>query len=98
MTPKLLDYCRALHAEERAMLNLARSGANYGEKATLYTTTFTCNMCANKVVELGISEVVYSEPYPIKEAMQILSDANIRITPYQGVTHKGYFRLMEDNR
>jgi deoxycytidylate deaminase len=95
--PKLLEECRALHAEERAMLSLATSGIRLDENSYLYATTFTCNLCANKVVEMGIKNLVYSEPYPVESAKSILYDGEVNVYPYQGVTHKGYFRLMEDN-
>ena len=67
---KILDLCRALHAEENAIINMTRSGVstNFG-KATLYTTTYPCNLCANKIAQVGIKKVIYYEPYPQKEAL-----------------------------
>lgn len=98
-TFKMLDYCRALHAEENAILNLIRQGSRLSLNSKIYTTTFPCNMCANKIAELGnIKEVIYFEPYPMVEAKEILKDAQIKITPFEGATHKGYFRFMEDNK
>ena len=45
----MLDYCRALHAEENAILNVARFGSSIALRgAVLYTTTYPCNLCANK--------------------------------------------------
>ncbi|NCO65633.1 MAG: hypothetical protein COW32_09050 [Candidatus Aquicultor secundus] len=66
---KVLDLCRALHAEEHAIL---RMGARHmpGE-LTIYTTTFPCLLCANKIVQAGIKNVVYIEPYPV--AISILT-------------------------
>ena len=38
---KMLDYCRALHAEENAIVNMARLSVSTDfSKATLYTTTY----------------------------------------------------------
>ena len=46
---KMLDYCRALHAEENAIRNVARFGSSIALRgAVLYTTTYPCNLCANK--------------------------------------------------
>lgn len=94
---KILDYCRALHAEENAILNVARIGTSSAlSKSTLYTTTYPCNLCANKIAQVGISRIVYFEPYPMEEAKQILLNKGIEQIPFQGVTYNGYFRFMEE--
>lgn len=92
---KILDYCRALHAEENAIVNVAKSGSTQLGKAHLYTTTYPCNLCANKIVQVGIKNVVYFEPYPMEEAKKILQAGNVNQIPFEGVTYNGYFRLME---
>lgn len=94
---KILDYCRALHAEENAIVNLARNGRSIPlEKCTLYTTTYPCRMCANKIVQAGINDIVYFEPYPDPEAKVILEECTQR--PFQGVTFRAYFRLYGEQR
>ncbi|MBM3300797.1 MAG: hypothetical protein FJY85_12685, partial [Deltaproteobacteria bacterium] len=60
---KLLDVCRALHAEENAIINLAKNGTCVPGDCVLYTTTFPCNLCANKIVAANIGKVVYAEAY-----------------------------------
>ena len=93
---KNLDYCRALHAEENAILNVARIGTSSALKeATLYTTTYPCNLCANKIVEVGIKNLIYMELYPMAEAKKILTQVEQRI--FEGVTFKGYFKLFGRN-
>lgn len=93
---KILDYCRALHAEENAIVNVARLGVSFPmERATLYTTTYPCNLCANKIAQVGIKNIVYFEPYPMEEAKQILLKHKITQKPFEGVTYNGYSRLME---
>lgn len=93
---KILDYCRALHAEENAILNVARIGASSTlSSSVLYTSTYPCNLCANKIAQVGIQEIVYFEPYPMEEAKKILSEKGIKQSPFQGITYNGYFRLME---
>lgn len=94
---KILDYCRALHAEENAILNVARVGASAAlPTSTLFTTTYPCNLCANKIAQVGIKHIVYFEPYPMKEAKKILEDKGVEQEPFEGVTYNGYFRLMEE--
>lgn len=93
---KILDYCRALHAEENAILNVARVGASAAlPTSTLFTTTYPCNLCANKIAQVGIKHIVYFEPYPMEEAKKILTDKGVEQEPFEGVTYSGYFRLME---
>jgi deoxycytidylate deaminase/dephospho-CoA kinase len=93
---KILDYCRALHAEENAILNVARIGASTAlPKSILFTTTYPCNLCANKIAQVGIKHIVYFEPYPMPDAKKILSDQHIVQEPFEGVTYNGYFRIME---
>ncbi len=93
---KVLEYCRALHAEENAILNVARNGSSMSLKSSkLYTTTFPCNLCANKISEVGIAQIIYSEPYPQKEAKDILDSKEVKQKQFYGITHYGYFRLME---
>ena len=93
---KILDYCRALHAEENAILNVARVGASAALPAsTLFTSTYPCNLCANKIAQVGIKHIVYFEPYPMEEAKKTLADKGVEQEPFEGVTYNGYFRLME---
>lgn len=93
---KMLDYCRALHAEENAIVNMARLSVStdFG-KATLYTTTYPCNLCANKIAQVGIKKIIYYEPYPQEEAKKTLAAHNVKQIPFEGVTFNSYFKFME---
>jgi deoxycytidylate deaminase/dephospho-CoA kinase len=96
---KILDCCRALHAEENAIVNLARNGRSIPlDKCTLYTTTYPCRMCANKIVQAGIKKVVYFEPYPDPVAKVILANESVQDVPFEGVTFKAYFRLYGEEK
>lgn len=93
---KMLDYCRALHAEETAIVNMARLSVSVDlSKSTLYTTTYPCNLCANKIAQVGIKKIVYFDPYPQDEAKTILNSSEVKQIPFEGVTFNGYFRFME---
>lgn len=94
---KNLDHCRALHAEENAIVSIARNGVSTSlAGATLFTTTYPCPMCANKIAQVGIRQVVYFEPYSLKDAEDILKRNGVTLEPFQGVTYNGYFRLMKE--
>lgn len=93
---KMLDYCRALHAEENAIVNMARLSVSTDfSTATLYTTTYPCNLCANKIAQVGIKKIVYYEPYPQEEAKEILNAHRVQQVPFEGVTYNSYFKFME---
>lgn len=93
---KMLDYCRALHAEENAIVNMARLSVSANlNKSTLYTTTYPCNLCANKIAQVGIKQIVYFEPYPQKEAKETLAAHNVKQIPFEGITFNSYFKFME---
>ena len=92
-TGKLLDICRALHAEENAILNLSKTGIKIPKDAVLYSTTFPCNLCANKIITVGIKTVVYAEPYTTKEAMKLFEEKGITLRRFEGVKSRAYFRF-----
>ncbi len=96
---KNLDLCRALHGEENAIVNLARNGRSIPlEQCTLYTTTYPCRMCANKIVGVGVKRIVYVEPYPDEEAKSVLKNADVDARFFQGVTFKAYSRLYGEEK
>lgn len=90
---KLLDVCRSLHAEENAILRVAKVGGRSLKKTTLYCTTFPCNLCANKISEVGINKIVYSESYPMEEAKKILRAKKVTIEKFEGVKSCAFFKL-----
>ncbi|MFC1793772.1 hypothetical protein ACFL3Q_09330 [Planctomycetota bacterium] len=90
---KLLDMCRALHGEETAIIGLAGMSKPNNGKIVLYTTTFPCNLCANKIVAAGINLVIFAEPYTMEEAEKILEDGRVKTVKFEGVKSTAYFRL-----
>lgn len=93
---KLLDMCRALHAEEVAILNLIQNGVASND-LVLYTTTQPCNLCANKIVNSGIKKVIYAEPYTMKEAHDILKE-RVDVVRFQGIKSNAFFKLFKPNK
>jgi len=91
---KLLELCRALHGEESAILNLVGRSVDLTD-STIYVTTYPCNLCANKIVQVGIKRVVYFEPYPVEEAKKIFKDANVISEPFEGVTFRAFFKFYQ---
>ena len=97
---KRLEYCRALHAEENALLQSSKIGGVGVNGGTIFTTSFPCELCAKKIYQSGIVEVVYTEPYPDSiSQMVILKDGikRIKLTQFEGVKSHSYFRLYKSN-
>ena len=91
---KLLELCRALHGEESAILNLTGRSVDL-TNSTIYATTYPCNLCANKIVQVGIKNVVYFEPYPVNEAKEIFQKASVKAEPFEGVTFRAFFKFYQ---
>ncbi len=89
---KILEACRALHAEESSILNLVGRGMDM-EDTAMYVTTYPCNLCANKIVQSHIKKVVYFEPYPVEEAKLILETGGVKTEAFEGVTFRAFFRF-----
>lgn len=93
---KHLDLCRAIHAEERAILQVARLGGIPLKNAVIYTTTFPCNLCAKKIIEVGIRNIYFCEPYPNRRVRKELEDVGIELSEFQGVKARAFFKLFKN--
>jgi dCMP deaminase len=56
------NYCIASHAEVNAIDQAARFGISLSG-STLYTTLEPCNWCFKQLIQAGIREIYYEEPY-----------------------------------
>lgn len=93
---KRLEYCRALHAEENALLQTSKNGGIGVRGGKIYTTSFPCELCAKKIYQSGIKEIVFTEPYPDSISQEvILRDGVKKITlrQFEGIKSHSYFRL-----
>lgn len=64
-----LDLCLCLHAEENAIIEAGRERC---EGSTLYTNLFPCTLCSKKIVQSGISRIVFEQHYATDEAAESL--------------------------
>ncbi|KAI9327996.1 cytidine deaminase-like protein [Obelidium mucronatum] len=73
-----LELCICLHAEENALLEAGRDRISNGGRAILYCNTCPCIQCARKIIQVGISEVVYSLSYGMDTTtLRLFSEAGI---------------------
>jgi dCMP deaminase len=72
------ELCRGLHAEQNVILQAALYGISTKD-STLYITNQPCVICAKMLINAGIKEVVISDGYPDKMAMEFLKEAKIKV-------------------
>lgn len=72
------ELCRALHAEQNAIIQAATLGQSV-EGATIYITHHPCVICAKMIINAGISRIVVKEGYPDELSVEILGEAGLRI-------------------
>ncbi|KAI2473252.1 cytidine deaminase-like protein [Annulohypoxylon bovei var. microspora] len=85
-----LSTCLCLHAEENALLEAGRERIRDG--SILYCNTCPCLTCSIKIVQVGISEVVYSQGYSMDtETAQVFRNAGVKLRqfspPANGLIH-----------
>ncbi|KAF9980810.1 Deoxycytidine monophosphate (dCMP) deaminase [Mortierella antarctica] len=73
-----LDRCLCMHAEENALLEAGRE--RIGSGSTIYCNTCPCLGCAIKIVQVGISQVVYSESYGMDDlTAEVFRNAGVEL-------------------
>jgi dCMP deaminase len=65
-----------IHAEENALIKLDFS---FPKRKVMYVTSSPCDMCAKKIINAGIDEVVYRDEYRDRSGIERLHDAGIKI-------------------
>jgi dCMP deaminase len=71
------ELCRGIHAEQNAVIQAAKHGTAI-EGATVYCTHQPCSLCAKILLNAGIVDIVYREPYPDPLSAELLSEAGVR--------------------
>lgn len=72
------ELCRALHAEQNAIIQAAALGESI-DGGTIYITHHPCSICAKMIVNAGIKRIVIREGYPDELAKEILGEAGIEV-------------------
>ena len=76
------ELCRALHAEQNAIIQAAYSGVSING-ATLYVTTRPCVLCAKMCINAGIKRIIYKGDYPDTLSMELLDEAGIEMVKFK---------------
>lgn len=72
------ELCRALHAEQNAIIQASNLGSSTNG-ATMYVTLQPCVICAKMAINAGIKKIVFKGIYPDELSMEMLHEANIEL-------------------
>lgn len=84
-----MTHCTAIHAEVRA---IRAAGDQPLVGGRLYTTTFPCFLCAEEIIQSGVTEVVYVEAYPNPKAGELLTSSLVHLVRFEGVKSQAFDR------
>lgn len=77
------EYCRAVHAEQRAIIQAAINEKINIKGGTLYVTTYPCGVCARMIIECKIKRVVYKGDYMDENSHKMLNESKIIVEKYE---------------
>ena len=75
------ELCRAIHAEQNAIIQGALHGIGLGG-STIYCTNHPCVLCAKMLINAGIIKVVYRDSYPDQLSDELLQEAGIEVVRF----------------
>lgn len=90
-------HTRSLHAEENAFLQISKYGGTPLKNGILFTTASPCELCSKKAFQIGISKIIYVDPYPGIANEHILECGNNKPTLilFSGAVGKAYHQLYQ---
>jgi deoxycytidylate deaminase/dephospho-CoA kinase len=91
---RAMTWCTAVHAEIWAVLAAGKRSRG----GHLYTTTFPCFQCAEKLAQAGIKRVCYTEAYPDVKSRARLEIAGITVEQFEGVRSASFERIFSSRR
>ena len=72
------ELCRAIHAEQNAVVQAATSGINI-TGGTVYSTTFPCSLCSKIIINASLLRIICREGYPDDLSRRLLVEAGIKV-------------------
>ena len=73
------ELCRALHAEQNAIIQAATIGLSI-EGGTIYVTHQPCVICAKMIINAGITKIIVKNGYPDALSVEMLNEAGLKIS------------------
>lgn len=78
------EFCRAVHAEQNAIIQAAVDGVSI-KGGTLYVNTYPCSICARMIINAEIKRIVYSSDYNDPLAKELLDESDIELVPFKSL-------------
>jgi len=72
------EKCRAVHAEQNAIIQAAIHGVNVSG-ATIYCTHQPCILCTKMIINSNIKRVVYATLYPDTDSLNFFRNAGVEV-------------------
>ncbi len=72
------ELCRALHAEQNAIIQAAVHGTAI-QGSIIYVTNQPCVMCCKMIINAGIKKVIFAGDYPDELSLQIFKEAKVEL-------------------
>lgn len=90
-------HTRSLHAEENAFLQISKGGGQQLKGGILFTTASPCELCSKKAYQLGISKVIYIDPYPgiANEHVLAIGEQAPKLELFRGAIGRAYHQLYQ---
>lgn len=90
-------HTRSLHAEENAMLQMAKYGGEGLHEGIIYVTASPCELCSKKLYQIGVRKIVYIDEYPGIARENIIASGyhRPRLKQFQGAYGATYFKLYQ---
>ncbi|MCI8445567.1 MAG: dCMP deaminase family protein [Bacilli bacterium] len=73
-----LDICKAVHAEQNAIIEAAYNGVST-KGASIYVTVTPCFTCAKMLVNAGIKEIIIDGDYPSPSSRSLFEEVGIKL-------------------
>lgn len=90
-------HTRSLHAEENAFLQIAKYGGMKLKNGVLFTTASPCELCSKKAYQLGISLIIYIDPYPgiATRHTLLVGSSSPKLQLFRGAVGRAYHQLYQ---
>lgn len=82
-----LDLCFAIHAEQNAILNALKTGADL-KGAVLFVNTYPCSTCMKLTIQVGIKEIYYIDDYENEFTKNMAEEAGIKLYKMDGSIYR----------
>lgn len=87
----------SLHAEENAILQMAKYGGESLHQGIIYVTASPCELCCKKLYQIGVRKIIYIDEYPGISRQNIIQSGfhQPRLKQFQGAYGSTYFKLYQ---